>query len=136
MEWKSFNREDFDLQTFDEVKPLFDELIGREIKNDNEFRNLLADYNRLLKWVYECGARLRLAADREMSAENTEKALAFTRNVLTVMASADNQLKSKIFELGKEHDPAIPGYSAHRNRLALNLKLFRQENVELQKQLH
>ena len=135
MEWKSFNRQDFDLQTFDEVKPLFDELIGREIKNDTEFRNLLADYNRVLKWVYECGARLRLAADREMSAENTEKALAFTRNVLTVMASADNQLKSRIFELGKEHDPAIPGYSAHRNRLALNLKLFRQENVELQKQL-
>lgn len=135
MNVQAFDRQDFDLFSFDEVKPRFDDMLCREIKDGNGFRELLADYNRLLKWIHECGGRLRLAADREMTTENTEKSLAFTRNVITAMASTDNQLKNRIFELGKEYDPGIPGYAAYRNRLSLQLKLFRQENVELQKQI-
>ncbi len=130
---RKFLSEDFKLTTWDVLKPLFDDLLTRDINTSVQLKKWLHDRSELesvlsedMGWRY---IRMTCFTENE---EYRNAYQDFVQNIQPQIAPVSDQLNKKaiaspfLSELAKE-----PGYDMMVRNLKKDIELFREENVPL-----
>ncbi|MEX0776563.1 MAG: M3 family oligoendopeptidase [Phycisphaeraceae bacterium] len=124
---------DLDPMQFDQLQPLYQELVDRPINSPAELERWLLDYSALSAVVSECGARCSI--DKSCHTDDAEiekRYLHFVENVAPKIKPFGFALEKKY--LASPHRQALPDEKYHvmAREWREEVELFRQENIPLQ----
>ena len=133
---RQFVPQDLDPSDWARVRPLFDDLLGRDLPDKPATEQWLRDASELSAVIDEYGSRKYIAKSCRTNDENVKKAF------MHYVEEIEPKLKPVMFELQKKylaapHKPAEaddPKYAVLNRGWAADVKLFREQNVPLQTQ--
>ncbi|WP_128548591.1 M3 family oligoendopeptidase [Larkinella soli] len=133
---RPFIGESFDLKTWDDAKPLYDNLLNRPIHNADELRRWLADRSELESYLSENFAWRYIRMTCNTSDEELINRLNFfITEIQPPMAVYGNELDKKAVEspwLGELRDP---GFGITVRGMKKGIEIFREENIPLQTEM-
>ncbi len=125
--------EDLDISSWEEVKPLLEEMTGEALSSEGELITFLEKYGELENIVHEEAARRYIAMTRFADDEEKGKAFhTFYASVVSQMKPYDFAFKKKIYE--NDYFQKLPREKfGHLQKIIANdMELYREENIPLQ----
>jgi oligoendopeptidase F len=121
-----------DLTNWDDIKPLFDDLLNRKLDSAEALEQLILDSSGLDAAMEEEHARIQLATSVNTADEEAKKRFnRFQETVISQAGSLSNQVELKILQCPFLDSLDRARYSQLRNVLKNQQRLFREENVPL-----
>lgn len=133
---RQFVKPDFEVTTWDQLKPYFDELEQRELNSYEALYQWLLDYNELgcvvnenMAWRY-----IKMTCD---TANTTlrDSYTYFVQNIEPNMAPIGNRLNQKLMACPYREKLSKRGYPIYLRGIKNSIELFREENIPLNTQL-
>lgn len=139
---RPFIGEDMDLKTWDDVKPLFDDLLHRPLPDAHALRQWLQDRSELESYLSENFAwrYIRMTCDTA-DPGLTERFNYFVEEIQPHLLTYGNELDIRtvqspfIDELADPSDRSEPNYAIMLRSMLKAIEIFREENVPLQTEL-
>ena len=133
---RQFIANDFDISTWDLLKPYFDNLLQREINSAEALHKFILDYNELgavvsenMAWRY-----IKMTCDTA-NTQLRDSFNDFVQNIEPHMAPLSNELNKKINDSAYVSQLNETGYPIYLRALKNSIALFREENIPLNTQL-
>jgi oligoendopeptidase F len=125
-----------DVSDFEQLKPLYDDLLARPLTTAAEAERWLADFSELTSVVGEYGSRRYIAKSCHTDDEQIEKAfLHFVEQIEPKIKPLFFRLQKKLLDsLGGERLNSPP-YELLKKRWRDDVELFRDENVPLETEI-
>jgi oligoendopeptidase F len=134
---RRFLPEDFTISEWDQIRPYYEELLKREIRNEAELREWFRDRSELesvlaedLGWRY-----IRMTIDTA-DADRREKFNHFISQIQPNIAPEANKLNQKVLECQYLEQLKQEGYPIVARTLKTEFELFREENIPLNTQMN
>ncbi len=127
--------DNFVLNTWDDIKPYYDELISREINSIQELKQLISDCADLDSYAWEDFARRYIRKTCDTWNEDIKKHYElFINEIQPNLSKISDTLNKKIAgsELSSQLDNA---YSIYLRWLQRDIELFREENIPLHQEI-
>ena len=130
---RKFLPSDFKVMTWEELKPLFDDLLRREINSSPELKRWLHDRSELESIISEdLGWRYIRMTCYTLNEEYRHSYQDFIQNIQPQIAPVSDQLNRKSFETPWLNDLIRePGYDILIRNLKKDIEIFKEENVPL-----
>ncbi len=127
---------DLDPTSWDQVGPLFEQLMTRPLRCEKCVEKLLLDRSELAAAVAECEADLYIATTRRTEDEAAKKAfLAFVEEILPKARVAAFELERRIADSPHAGRLDPDRYGVLLRNLRAGVEMFREENVPLETEL-
>lgn len=133
---RQFVNPDFEITTWEKLKPYFDELEQRELNSYEALYKWLLDYNELgcvvnenMAWRY-----IKMTCDTANVALR-ESYTYFVQNIEPNMAPIGNRLNEKLMASPYKDGLKKQGYPIYLRGIKNSIELFREENIPLNTQL-
>ncbi len=135
---RRFLAEDLIIQSWEDIKPYFDNLIERNLKNENDLSNWLLDRSELdavleedLAWRY-----IRMSIETTDEAKSEAYKL-FVTKIQPELAPLDDILNKKLMDCPfRSHFENDKAYRIYFRSVDIQLNLFREENIPLEAELN
>lgn len=134
---RPFIGEDMDLKTWDDVKPLFDDLLHRPLPDADALRQWLQDRSELESYLSENFAwrYIRMTCDTA-DPGLTERFNYFVEEIQPHLLTYGNELDKRTVESPFIDELAIePKYAIMMRSMLKAIEIFREENIPLQTEL-
>jgi oligoendopeptidase F len=136
MTQKRFLPEDFLLSAWQDIEPIFQELLNRQIDSKMSFTEFLRNISELEAAIEEdAGWRYIKMSTDTASDEKRERYTYFVNEIQPKIAPVSNALNQKILELSAKYEITEPGYFIFFRSLRTSVELFREENVPLEAEI-
>ena len=113
--------------TWEDMKPFYDELLARELSEDN-LDEWMRDWTQLNDVISEMFTRASLANSQNTADEDAEAHYKFLMSeIFPPRSQAENELNKKLVESGLTPD----NFEIPLKKLRTNIELFREENLPL-----
>lgn len=133
---RSFVPENLDCSKFDELEPLYQTLLDRQIGSPADLEQWLLDYSELSAVVSEYGSRRNIDYACHTDDKDIEAAyMHFIENVAPRIKPFGFELQRKYLESGFADDLIDPKYKLLTRQWQQEVDLYREENVSLQTQI-
>lgn len=133
-----FKFDDFTINTYKDIKPYFDDLVNREVKDKTETEQWIKDYDVLNANIAEDYHRRYVKYTCDNTNEELKKAYNyFIIEISPKLQEIDDKLNKKIItlpgisELEKENE----AYEIRMRGVRKALEIFREENIPLKTKL-
>jgi oligoendopeptidase F len=137
MQERKYLKKDFKVDTWDNIKPFYEELKNRVIGSAEELRRWFQDRSELesvisedLGWRY-----IRMTGDTA-NKEYTESFNYFIANIQPNIAPYSNALNEKALKSPYLKQLTFPGYSIAVRNIEKDFKIFREKNIPLQTEIN
>lgn len=123
--------EDFELSSFNDIKPFFDEFLESPVGSTNRLKELILDMSIVEAYLSENLAWRYINYTRFTDNEEYSKAyLDYVSNIQPELAIVEHKTSLKVAE--STHFPELANeYDIYKKRVKLSVDLFREENVKL-----
>ena len=135
---RTFLSNDFELKNWEDIKSYYDDLVERPIDDEKTFMQWLRDWSELSAIVSEdAGWRYIKMTINTADEEAAERYNHFVKAINPKLQKVENDLNQKLvqspfFKKYKEEDP----YRISFKNIETSIRLFREENLELQAQIN
>lgn len=133
---RHFLPEDFNITTWENLKPYFEQLTDRDIDTKSTLEQWLKNLSELSAVLYEDVAwrYIAMTCDTE-SKEKADKYMEFVKEIQPHVAMVDNQLNQKLLASPALNSLEGSAYEIMLKRTASGVEIFREENVPIQSQI-
>ena len=134
----SFSLETLKINTYDDLKPYFDDLISREVKSKEETEQWVKDYDMLSSYIGENFNRRYIRHTCDTTDESLKESYNFfIREISPKLQEVDDILNKKIIALPgiEELEQEKEGYMIWLRGVRKALEMFREENIPLKTEL-
>ena len=133
---RNFIGETTDLQSWDDVKPLYEELLDRSIDNADELKQWLLDRSELESYLSENFAwrYIRMTCDTA-NEELVNQLNFFIAEIQPAMTAYGNELDLKAVNSAFLSQLTDEGYDVMTRGMEKSIEIFREENIPLQTEL-
>jgi len=133
---RQFIEPNFQVTTWDKLKPYFDALETRELSSFQHLQQWIVDYNELgavvsedMAWRY-----IKMTCDTN-NVELRERYTDFVQNIDPNIAPIGNRLNEKLIACSYSKELTKKGFPIYLRGIKNNIELFREENIKLNTQL-
>ncbi|WP_025762664.1 M3 family oligoendopeptidase [Dyadobacter tibetensis] len=127
---RRFIGEDFDLKKWDDVQPLIDNLLSRDISSADSFKKWLSDRSELESYLSENFAWRYIRQTCDTANQGLVNALQFfITEIQPKLAEYGNQLDKKIVDSPFWKEMPEEGYHIVHRSLKRGIEIFREENI-------
>lgn len=125
-----------EFDSWEELKPLFDNLLKREFSSKEDFRQFLKDVGELDAVIEENAAwrYIQMSTDTN-SKEKLERYTKFIEEIQPNIQPVANELNKKTLDSEFVHELTDSGFQIYFRSLQTNIELFRNENVPIQAEI-
>lgn len=122
----------FQIQTYEDIKPVFETLENRVISSEVEFRNFILDFDEIRSYLQEDFAwrYIRMTCDTSDEKSAAEYS-AYLKDIFPGCETAENIILKKIKNSPWFEQLNGQGYDIYKRNLANRIDLFREENLTL-----
>lgn len=132
----TFVPEDLDVEEWGELEPYLEQLADLEVETDEQVRAYLDKWNEFDAVVSEKAHRLRLEKAMHVDDEEVgQRWLSFVQTISPKLSEWNDRLGRKLVESPVVEGLEGSGYEAFVDEVRVDVELFRQENVPLQREL-
>lgn len=129
---REFLGESFQLESWEQLQPLFENLKSREVNTLTELEKWLKDRSELESYLSENMAWRYIRMTCDTSSEDNQKAYQFfVQEIAPKMAVYSDELNKKALGLASEYDLKGDGYDIMLRGLRKSVEIFREANIEL-----
>ena len=129
---RQFLGEDFKLESWELVKPFYENLKTREINSKEEFEKWLRDRSELESYLSENMAWRYIKMTCDTSDEENQKAYQFfVEQISPNTAVYSDEFNKKSLALAEKYQLSGDGYDIMLRGLRKSVEIFREENIEL-----
>lgn len=132
-----FTPPDFNPEDFAQIEPLLERLAAMPTDTRDELEVFLRAWNEVDSFVAEAGSQLRLDKARRTNDEAlTERWMHYVREVAPQFAPWQDRLGRKLLASPAVEQLRTTAYGPFVARVETEVKLFREENIALERDLH
>ncbi|MDP5139497.1 MAG: M3 family metallopeptidase, partial [Spirosomaceae bacterium] len=129
---RKFIGETFELTAWENVKPLIEELVSREINNAQELEKWFEDRSELESFLSEDMAWRYINMSRDTASEERQKDYQFfVEQIQPHLSVFDDQLNKKALESPYLQEMNASGYPIMIRGMEKAVEIFREKNIEL-----
>lgn len=129
---RKFIGETFELTAWENVKPLIEELVSREINNAQELEKWFEDRSELESFLSEDMAWRYINMSRDTASEERQKDYQFfVEQIQPHLSVFDDQLNKKALESPYLQEMKASGYPIMVRGMEKAVEIFREKNIEL-----
>jgi len=132
---REFVPENISYESFNDLEKLYKSLLGREIDSRKNLEKLIADLNEIKIVLYEKHSRAFInMTSHTNNKEMQQEYIHFITEIEPRVKEYTFEIHKKILDTHKKFPLSSPKYKIYIRHLTNHYKLFRNENVELEKQ--
>lgn len=129
---RKFIGENFELTAWEDMKPLIEALVNREINNARELENWFEDRSELESFLSEDMAWRYINMSRDTASEDRQKDYQFfVEQIQPHLSVYDDQLNKKALNSPYLQEMKASGYPIMIRGMEKAVEIFREENIEL-----
>lgn len=129
---RKFIGENFELTAWEDIKPLIEALVNREINNARELENWFEDRSELESFLSEDMAWRYINMSRDTASEDRQKDYQFfVEQIQPHLSVYDDQLNKKALNSPYLQEMKASGYPIMIRGMEKAVEIFREENIEL-----
>ncbi len=132
----NFVPENIDCKQWDQIKPLVDALLNRDIDSADALETWMLERSDLEAYVYEVGSRLHVDMTCHTDNEDMQAAYRdFHQNIMPPVQKATFALDQKYYDCPFRKDLSSDRYHVYDRGVSTDIEIFRDENVAIDAEL-